>query len=494
VLGYEAGYVGTAEFVRAGQARARRKVACRIVPATFKITSARLEAGVGDRCRRCRSKNSGLCAARAGQARSTAASSSVYGEACAPARTRSSPSTAAASDGMERGHVLALWRAGAPAVTAPAPSRPIRLPDERHGVLFVFRVFDRVSYALIVNGKTRCAPATASPSPDPAGPRRRAAVAVAPGRHRVLARGCRLLHTPASAVTRHAGCWPLSVAPRPSLRRLARCAQWVDAPTALALPTSPSRQATPTGSPPRGLAGGGPQRHVLTWATRLPGTLAANRRPAAAAVRAGRNRAAGAARLAVVGSRRPTVQGPDNARAFAQSLSRAGLVVVSGLALGIDGAAHEGRPWPATRPHHRRGGHRPRPGLPARHRDWPTASPSEVPAVSEYCPGTPPLPENFPQRNRIIAGLSLGTLVVEAALQSGSLITARLASEAGREVFAVPGLDPWRRSRGCHALIRQGAKLVESRRHWLEELLHLAPLAAAHRAEPVAAPERPTRC
>jgi DNA processing protein len=175
--------------------------------------------------------------------------------------------------------------------------------------------------------------------------------------------------------------------------------------------------------------------------------------------------------LAVVGSRNPTPQGADNAQAFAAHLARDGLAVVSGLALGIDGAAHLGAlsatdgagtiAVVGT-------------GLdsvyPGRHRALAGRIAGQGTLVSEYAPGTPPLSENFPQRNRIIAGLARGTLVVEAALRSGSLITARLAAEAGREVFAIPGSIHSPQSHGCHALIRQGAKLVESAQDIFEEL------------------------
>lgn len=173
--------------------------------------------------------------------------------------------------------------------------------------------------------------------------------------------------------------------------------------------------------------------------------------------------------IAVVGSRNPTPQGRDHARQFATALSQAGLTVVSGLALGIDGEAHAGalegpgrtiavvgtgldRVYPRA---HRALAHRlSREGL----------------LLSEYPLGTPPMPAHFPQRNRIIAGLTRGTLVVEAALQSGSLITARLATEAGREVFAIPGSIQSPQARGCHALLRQGAQLVESAADILGEL------------------------
>ncbi len=165
--------------------------------------------------------------------------------------------------------------------------------------------------------------------------------------------------------------------------------------------------------------------------------------------------------VAVVGSRQPTAQGADNAREFARQLSDAGFVVVSGLAMGVDGAAHEGA-LSGSHPTVAVVGTGLDRVYPARHRALARRIVERGAMVSEFAPGTPALPENFPLRNRIIAGLSLGTLVVEAALRSGSLITARLAVEAGREVYAIPGSIHALQSQGCHALIRQGAMLVES--------------------------------
>lgn len=182
--------------------------------------------------------------------------------------------------------------------------------------------------------------------------------------------------------------------------------------------------------------------------------------------------------VGIVGSRNPTPQGAENARAFARALSNAGLTVVSGLALGVDGAAHEGALEG--------------PGstvavlgtgidriYPKRHLALAHRIAKDGLLLSEFMLGALPLAHHFPQRNRLIAGLSLGTLVVEAALQSGSLITARLASEMGREVFAIPGSIHSPQSRGCHALIRQGAKLVESASDVLEELRLPTPIAAS---------------
>ena len=174
--------------------------------------------------------------------------------------------------------------------------------------------------------------------------------------------------------------------------------------------------------------------------------------------------------LAVVGSRSATRGGIENAEAFARELAGRGLAITSGLALGIDGAAHRGALAAGGLTLAVAGT-----GLdrvyPARHRDLAHAICDGGGAlVSEFPPGTPPRPGHFPRRNRIISGMSLGTLVVEAALQSGSLITARQALERGREVFAIPGSIHNPLARGCHALIREGAKLVESADDVLEEL------------------------
>jgi DNA processing protein len=173
--------------------------------------------------------------------------------------------------------------------------------------------------------------------------------------------------------------------------------------------------------------------------------------------------------IAIVGSRNPTPQGAENARAFALHLSTAGLAIVSGLALGIDAAAHagglEGRASTVAVVGTGLDIVYPRRNLALAHR---VAANGLM--LSEYSLGTPSMAPNFPQRNRIIAGLARGTLVVEAALKSGSLITARLANESGREVFAIPGSIHSPQSRGCHALIKQGAKLVETAQDILEDL------------------------
>ena len=178
-----------------------------------------------------------------------------------------------------------------------------------------------------------------------------------------------------------------------------------------------------------------------------------------------------------------------NAEDFARVLSGAGLTIVSGLALGIDAAAHEGG---------LRG-----PGstiavvgngvdivYPARNRDLAHRIAAHGLIVSEFHLGTPSIAHHFPRRNRIISALSRGVLVVEAAVHSGSLITARLAAEQGRDVFAIPGSIHSPVAKGCHALIKQGAKLVESAQDVLEELGPVAapPAAAAAPGQPAAAP------
>ena len=178
--------------------------------------------------------------------------------------------------------------------------------------------------------------------------------------------------------------------------------------------------------------------------------------------------------VAIVGSRAATAGGCANAAAFATALAGAGLCVASGLAAGIDAAAHRatldaGGATLAVL------GTGPDIAYPARHRPLLERVAAEGAVVSEHLPGTRPLKQHFPSRNRILAGLSLGTLVVEAAERSGALITARLAADAGREVFALPGSIHNPMARGCHRLLREGAALVETP---AEVLAVLGPLAA----------------
>ena len=185
--------------------------------------------------------------------------------------------------------------------------------------------------------------------------------------------------------------------------------------------------------------------------------------------------------LAIVGSRSATPQGTSNAEQFARAFSAAGLTIVSGLALGIDAAAHRGGLDAAGSTIAVLGS-----GAdilyPQRNRALGERIAREGLILSEFALGTPPHAPNFPRRNRVIAGLARGCLVVEAALASGSLITARLAAEQGREVFAIPGSIHSPHSKGCHARIKQGAKLVESAQDLLQELgmqAASAPAAAA---------------
>lgn len=173
--------------------------------------------------------------------------------------------------------------------------------------------------------------------------------------------------------------------------------------------------------------------------------------------------------IAIVGSRNATMQGEENAEAFAKGLCSYGLCIVSGLALGIDGAAHRGAlqangstiAVAAT-------------GLdivyPSKHLDLAHQIAKHGLLISEFALGETSKPQNFPRRNRLISGLSLGCLVVEASLQSGSQITARLSTEQGREVFVIPGSIHSPTSKGCHQLIKQGAKLVDNLQDIIEDL------------------------
>jgi DNA processing protein len=191
--------------------------------------------------------------------------------------------------------------------------------------------------------------------------------------------------------------------------------------------------------------------------------------------------------LAVVGSRHASRNGYSTAQQFCAHLAKHGMTITSGMALGVDTAAHQGALSVQGKTIAVAGT-----GLdrvyPASNHELAHQIANQGALVSEYLPGTKPLRGHFPRRNRIIAGLSLGVLVVEAALKSGSLITARLANELGREVFAIPGSIHNPLARGCHGLIRQGAKLVETADHVVEELSpYLAEMSAS-----LEQPEQPT--
>ena len=190
--------------------------------------------------------------------------------------------------------------------------------------------------------------------------------------------------------------------------------------------------------------------------------------------------------LAIVGSRRATPQGEKDAEAFAKALSDAGFTIISGMALGVDAAAHRGGLQGTASSIAVVGT-----GLdivyPARNRDLAHQLALQGAIVSEFALGTPSMAQNFPRRNRIISGLARGVLVVEAALRSGSLITARLAGEQGREVFAIPGSIHSPLAKGSHRLIKQGAKLVESAQDILEELGCSKPVSVCS-PEPVSEP------
>jgi len=220
-----------------------------------------------------------------------------------------------------------------------------------------------------------------------------------------------------------------------------------------------------------------PNRHIITlYDSRYPALLKQIADPPSLLFVQGDVSLLSSWQVAVVGSRNPSASGRDTAYEFARYIAQGDVAITSGLAMGIDAAAHKGALTSGktvavigT-------------GLdsvyPAKNRTLATDIEIEGALVSEFALGTQPRAENFPRRNRIISGLSLGTLVVEAAIRSGSLITARMALEQGREVFAIPGSIHNPLARGCHRLIREGAKLVETAQDILEDL---GPLAGAQR-------------
>jgi len=214
--------------------------------------------------------------------------------------------------------------------------------------------------------------------------------------------------------------------------------------------------------------------HLLTWDDeRFPPLLKDIPSPPAALWLAGDPDVLWQPQLAVIGSRNPTVGGLDNARSFAGELARQGLTITSGMASGIDSAAHEAALDAGGRTVAVLGT-----GIdivyPASGRALAQRIREQGALVSEFPPGTPPKRSHFPSRNRLISGLSLGVLVIEAGLRSGTLITARMAANQGRDVFALPGSIHNPLAKGCHRLIRDGARLVESVAEILQEVAPLA--------------------
>lgn len=238
----------------------------------------------------------------------------------------------------------------------------------------------------------------------------------------------------------------------PDTGALARCRDWLDA--------AEDRSLLPLDDP------------------RYPARLLETGRPPLALFCQGDVELLSADQIAIVGARSASRQGLEDARSFAGELARNGLVVTSGMASGVDGAAHAGA-LDAEGSTIAVAGTGPDRVYPARHRPLAHRITRNGLIVSEFPPGTGAKPQHFPQRNRIIAGMSLGVLVVEAAAKSGSLITAKLGAEFGREVFAIPGSIHKATARGCHALIREGAQLVETVQEILAALGRGAPDAAA---------------
>lgn len=186
--------------------------------------------------------------------------------------------------------------------------------------------------------------------------------------------------------------------------------------------------------------------------------------------------------LSIVGSRNPSVGGQENAKAFASALAKLGLVITSGMASGIDACSHRGA-LDVNQPTIAVCGTGLDRVYPAKHKDLAHQITKKGALISEFCIGTAPLANNFPRRNRIISGLSLGTLVVEASVKSGTMITARLAAEQGKEVFAIPSSIHNLLAKGCHQLIKNGAKLVEAVDDILDEL-QFEPLSTLQKNNP----------
>jgi DNA protecting protein DprA len=444
VLGYEAFYLGTATQLKAGS------------PAVFEIQTVKQEIGRGDRL---------VAAARPVMVSYVPHKPdtlidgriiSVYGGVGVAGRGSIVSVSRGASDGLEIGHVLALER-NRTIVQRDETDRKINveIPPERTGLIFVFRTFERISYALIVqadgpievNDFVRT-PGSLSASESLASWLR---LTLIPGiggqtQRRLLA----AFGLPDA----------IFAASYEDLKAVIG-----DKAASLLLETSNDNLVAEACA-----WSDGPDQAIVTLAdSDYPQALLQLPDPPTLLYVRGRVELLNRPALAIVGSRNPTPQGVLNSEHFAAAFADAGLVIISGLALGIDAAAHRGALSAGGDTIALIGT-----GIdriyPARNHELALEIGAKGAIVSELPIGTPVSAGNFPRRNRLISGMALGVLVVEATVESGSLITSRLAGEQGREVFAIPGSIHSPQSRGCHRLIKQGAKLVECAADVLDEL------------------------
>ena len=495
-IAYEAFYLGTANKVGGGEI------------AKMRIDSSKQEIGVGDRLQAVERQELVTYMPKRPDAPIDARVIAMYDGVRYAGGGSIVTLSRGSNEGVSTGDVLQLYRTGETKLDRTANKREfIKLPDEQIGLAFVFRVFPGISYALIARG-TRAVEVgdrATNPSDEVEFTREedRMGITADPAQADAAGTARQRSGQHAAEITRHQYTWrtQMQAAERAAWLRLIstpglgpRAARQLlsafglpqaifDAGLSTLLRSMPEPLARVLAQPPSSEArsaidatehwlAAAPDHALLTLAdSAYPQALLATADPPLVLFAIGRVELLNRPSLAIVGSRNATRQGSENAQLFARALAQAGITVASGLALGIDAAAHRGAlaadsdastiavvgtGVDVT--------------YPASNRTLTNDIRKRGVVISEFTLRTPAIAHNFPRRNRIIAGITRGTLVVEAALRSGSLITARLAADNGREVFAVPGSIHSPLSKGCHRLIRDGAKLVESAQDVLEEI------------------------